>query len=386
MSRVNGVENKARTGCFLSALRDKFLDSSEFNMSDINILNYLGFATQSDFEKKYPLNSVMNHLRSFLCPNSSLTASFRIVYEYDPDWLQRQKRRILDDSDPRNSQATLGELRAYADLLGLNCEVIANGTQKGTDFSLKDRAGHTVNVEVFTMQARPKSTIDLGTTKDVWIEKDRTGKCSKYLMTTRISESIPYGIPDSNKPGDSTQANMISKICSIKADGHQAKTDIPTLLHIDFRSMEMNYTQLPHCSPFLSGNGVLTAGGNWLAFYGEEGIPIPGQQSVLDDDFVLMQHPGRFSIGNKDCFCGAFLSYDQPPHCECGHRIVFFENPERPFLPESFKRLISTSALINWELSCWQYDGFNLKAYIGIQNSRLKMVFKQFKSKCIFEL
>ena len=356
------------------------LNSSEFNMIDINILSYLGFKTQCEFEKKYPPNSGMKHLRDFLCPDSSLTQSFRIIYEYAPDWLQKQKRRILDDSDPRNSQAALGELRTYADLLDLDCEVIANGTQKGADFSLKDGAGHTVNVEVFTMQARPNSTIDLGTTKDVWNGKDRTGKCFKYSVTVKISESIPYGIPDPNEPGDSTQANMISKICSIKADGHQAKTDIPTLLYIDFRSMEMNYTQLSHCSPFLSGNSVLTAGGIWLAFYGEKDIPIPGLQSVLKDDFVLMQHLGRFSPGNKDHFCGAFLSFDQEPHGKFGHRIVFFENPERPFLPDSFKRSLSMSALINWELSCWQYDGFNQKAYIEIQNSRLKMAFKQFKS------
>lgn len=356
------------------------------SMREIDILNYLGFETQEEFDKKYPPESPMSHLRSFLPKSSLLTASFRKVYLHDQVWLQRQKKRILDESDPRNSQATLGELRAYADLLDFNCKVIPHGTRKGTDFSLKDRVGKCVNVEVFTMQARPNSTIEWGTTHEVWIEKDQTGKCSKCSMTTKISESIPYGIPDPNKVGDSTEANMISKICSIKSGGEQAKTDTPTLLYIDFQSMDMSYTQLSHCCPFLSWNGVLTAGCNWLAFYGEKDVPIPGKQSVLDDDFVTMQHPGRFSVGNKDNFCGALLSYGQNPHCRRGNRMVFFENPERQILPDSFKVSISMSSLLNWELSCWQYGDFDQKAYISAQNSRLKMVFQQFRGKSKLEL
>ena len=209
--------------------------------------------------------------------------SFQSVYDAgEIKWLETAKRRIDEKAMPTSMEcndlssysSVLGEMRAFADLLKMpEFEVSSFGTgAKGPDFLLtKKYDGSRVYVEVFTSPPRPDNEIVI---KEGRKECFYDEKGVKYSIETTISVQEPFGFPKLGKPGESTTANAVSKICAIKHSEYQLDDNAESILYFDTQSLAMSFTMLEQSSSVLEFNGAFTSGAIWLAYYGEKGFPI----------------------------------------------------------------------------------------------------------------
>lgn len=243
-------------------------------------------------------------------------------------WLKSIKARIAQLSDYEESVAALAELRCYGALLeaGFQVTPIPVGDSPTPDFAIEIN-GESGVVEVaakleHSEQTRRAEGIARGDTPEgVERSKHQVGQFSVEFV---VSESHPFGAPDPNKKGDTTQANAISRICSIKNKETQLAEGKPSLLWIDFRDMgawpeAMGVEQL---APLISGHGgTLTSGAFWYAFYGWKGSPIFEETHGKRQTITPMGHFGRFHPnGPKPSrYSGAVLCLSEA--------AVLFQNP-----------------------------------------------------------
>jgi hypothetical protein len=136
-------------------------------------------------------------------------------------------------------------------------------------------------------------------------------------------EQRPGGAPDPDKPNDSVQANVISRVCGAKGEEKQFPADRPSLLWIDFRSFGAwpEALKLEQCTPLISGHKGLTSGALWYAFYGWKDAPIFEEDFPLRERVVRMGHDGRFRLQGekKSKLSGSILALSEG--------LVLFENP-----------------------------------------------------------
>jgi hypothetical protein len=332
----------------------------------MTILDYFG--GKEFIDKNYPTAgcNAPHHMSMFLSEKNECgqftEQCFNNVYRHDPAWVDAQKKRFLS-KEVSTSLGALGELRAYADLLSLCLKIKANGTRKGTDFSVFNHKDEELKVEVITLNYSPNSKIDHGTTVN-------------GSITRNVSEYAPFGFPEFGKEGDSIAANAVSRLRGKKAGSYQASRDIPTVLYVDFQTFPMNSSSIEDCDSIVSWQGAISSGNYWLAFYGEKGLPIMDNLRLCDHPSYYMkpmQHEGRFYRNNDDNYCAAILSFTS-----WRDGLILFENPRNMILPDWAKTHMTTWSRMNFELSCWQYDDFPLAQYIEMKNKRILSAYKLF--------
>ncbi|MGQ4274111.1 hypothetical protein [Terrihabitans sp. B22-R8] len=258
--------------------------------------------------------------------NSAIEAIGR--HKHGSQWLTRNKPRIAQTGNPSDCAAVLAEIRCYGALLeaGLAVLPVPTTSTATPDFSF-EIDGQTGFVEVATKQEdsdqiQLAEQVAAGNLPE-GVERSTIETAGARLEFTAM-ELHPFGAPNPDKPGDSTQANAISRICSIKAGERQVAEGQLALLWLDFRDLGKwpGILKVENTSPLISGRaGTLTSGPVWYAFYGWKGAPI------LEED-----RPGIQSIGTMQHF-GRFHPHRTPPSKYAAAVIclddatVLFENP-----------------------------------------------------------
>ena len=142
---------------------------------------------------------------------------------------------------------------------------------------------------------------------------------SDLVISHTTSVWHPGGAPDPTKPHDSIQANVISKLCAVKAGERQRRNGVPAVLWLDLNSFDrMSKTQLLQTQPLVSGHVGLTSGAIWHAFYGWKGAPIFEEGNRRD---ITMAHDTRFrrTGGAKSHLAAAVVCFERG--------LVLLENP-----------------------------------------------------------
>lgn len=263
----------------------------------------------------------------------------RISDEGDDAWLRSLAPRLCRVDDPEEASAALAELRTYGAFLeaGFKVKPIPVKDESTPDFEV-DAGDGPVIVEVLAKHQDDSETElweDIGSGKAPEGVERHSTKINGGEIRTVISEQRPGGAPDPNKPNDSVQANVISRICAAKGKEKQFPTDKPSLLWIDLRSFGAwpEVVELEQCAPLMSGHHGLTSGALWYAFYGWRNAPIFEEDFPLHERVVKMGHDGRFRLhGNKKSkLSGAILALPEG--------LVLFENAWAPHpLPERSRR------------------------------------------------
>ena len=244
-----------------------------------------------------------------------------------PGWLDSLSRRLADTSNREDAAAALAELRAYGSLLeaGFSVKPEPTTTQPTPEFTV-DAGDGEVAVEVFAKHQdddQKQQLVDAGAGKysgktDVAVVKTERGKVT---MATTVLH--PGGAPDPKKPHDSTQANLISRICAVKAEEKQLPSGRPSLVWIDFQGFGIwpESLRLDQAGPLISGRDGLVSGAFWYAFYGWKGAPIFEEDFPLHERIVPMGHDGRFRLDGKkkSKLSGAVLVIHEG--------LILFENP-----------------------------------------------------------
>lgn len=221
------------------------------------------------------------------------------------EWLHSLRPRLIRLDDPEEAAAALAELRVYGGLLRAGFEVspVPRRGDSTPDF-VADAGDGPVVVEVFAKhqdEDQKELLEDLERGKGRSDIERSTTKLQHATMTTATTVLQPGGAPDADKPNDSTQANLISRLCAAKGNEAQFPTEGPSLLWIDLRNFGPwpEALALEQATPLISGRDGLTSGALWYAFYGWRGAPIFEEDFFPEDRVVPMGHNGRFRLQGK---------------------------------------------------------------------------------------
>lgn len=347
------------------------------------------FGGRSFIDRTYPANHPMREFLVTSNPSTTTVAAFDYVYAAgDQHWLEGAKRDIdaipnpssalMDDVAAYNS--VLGELRAYADLLRIpGYSVSSKGRgRKGPDFTLTNmNDGHAIKVEVFSYPPRPDYVMKIGAPTKQYFTDPQLGLCS---MITQVSVQDPFGFPDLNKPGDSTTANVISRICARKGGEAQLEPGEDSMLFVDLQTVPISTSMMEQVAPVLHGNGdEVTSGAIWYAFYGKKGYPIfegANPYNWRNVNCVRMQHNGHFCNDKPSKANAVLVSVGPGNQNTLLKRLACLENPQKP-LPAQMRTAIEESDLFNLQNSRM---GTNLAAKLSADRNAISCVLDQFRS------
>ncbi|PRX34224.1 hypothetical protein B0G75_102253 [Paraburkholderia sp. BL18I3N2] len=221
-------------------------------------------------------------------------------------WLRDLAPRLNDFEDDRNASSSLAEIRAYGGLLeaGFQVKPVPRKNTATPDFTV-DAGDGPVTVEVFSKHQdedqddlmaaanTPDGEHPHGIERSTRTEGDRA-------VRTAMTELTPAGRPDTTKPGDSVQANVISRVCSVKSDETQVNAERPCVLVADFTHFGAppvaQFLSAHQTSPLIRGHQGLCSGGMWYGVYGWKGAPVFEELLVTPK---RMGHDGRFRLAGK---------------------------------------------------------------------------------------
>ena len=258
-----------------------------------------------------------------------------IRQSHHDNWLKAKVPSLLDLNTPSNASAAIAEIRILGGLLetGLNVTPVAIRKEIATpDFQI-DLDGLIVEVEVAAKhQDQKQDQLQEEIDKAIKTKDPRYPKGVEHHVYTRhgvkvettISEHQPGGSPDPDKPNDSVQTNLISRVCAIKEKEEQICGERPSILVIDFTSFGgrqtagLLFAASEQAAPIISGHHGLTSGALWYAMYGWENAPVFEEGSARQ---VRMLHEGRFRLtgDRKSKLSAALLVLPRS--------VVLFENP-----------------------------------------------------------
>jgi hypothetical protein len=206
----------------------------------------------------------------------------QLVKDVNEQWLKEKVKIILEDEDSSTVSASLGEIRAYGELIWVWGDDIKAG-RSGSDFSLETN-GKKVKIEVNTPQHRTKRhTLDhesFGT--------DR--------IKGKVYEIFPFGWPE--REIDNVQGEASSKLAAIKQKEHQFEKDSINILWIDLKDptlwvLDFGIEQFLPLSAFRE---EITSGAFWNAFYAKKDTYIFDQLSMhgLASRIYKIEYNGRF--------------------------------------------------------------------------------------------
>lgn len=289
-------------------------------------------------------------------------------------WLKRNKSRIVQTGNPSDCAAMLAEIRCYGALLetGLTVRPVPTAKAATPDFSF-EIDGQTGVVEVASKQ-EDADQITRAEQLAAGSTPEGAERATVEMTGARIEftamELHPFGAPNRDKPGDSTQANAISRICSIKASETQVAEGQLAVLWLDFRDLGKwpGILTLENTSPLISGRaGTLTSGPVWYAFYGWKDAPIleedrPGIQSV-----ETMQHFGRFHPDRAapSKYAAVVICLDEA--------TVLFENPSaETSLPKNLRHALLRLPRFNIGHTVADWKPGDLKDAIRLSQSMIE--------------
>ncbi len=247
-------------------------------------------------------------------------------------WLTTKIPKLLDEKEVNNASAAMAEIRTFGGLIAAGFEVdpVLETDDTTPDFKVST-GNQTVVVEVAAKhQDREQDKLQAGiydatrglapVPQGVEYSQHRVGE---RLIRMTVSVHQPAGRPDPLKPGDSVQANLISRVCAIKGEEHQFPADMAGLLVVDFNDFGGPLTPLTlgdQSAPAMRWTDGFTSGALWYAFYGWKGAPV-----FEGDERVKMGHDGRFRMrGERQSRLSAVLLV-MPKH------VVCFEHPWAAF-------------------------------------------------------
>lgn len=243
-------------------------------------------------------------------------------------WLKSAKKRIAQISDFEECASALAETLCYGAMLeaGFGMYPIPTERTPTPDFHY-DLGGFTGVVEVATKlehaeQVDRAKKIAAGETPDGVARSTFTTPTRKIESTTAVMH--PFGAPDPDKEGDTTQTNAISRICAVKGKETQIVEGQPGILWIDFRDLGdwPGVLTVDDTSPLISGHGgSLTSGPFWYGFYGWKGAPVLEGHAPDRKSVTPMGHYGRFHPDSpkKSLYFAAVICLEKA--------TVLFENP-----------------------------------------------------------
>ncbi len=224
-------------------------------------------------------------------------------------WLRDLVPRLTDVLDASGSSSALAEVRAYGGLLecGFSVSPIPRTDDSTPDFNV-DAGDGEMTVEVFAkhQDKDEDDTVALmgesyGPFPDTihrshrMVQDANKQEARELIITT--AAICPGGVPDSSKPGDSVQANLISRICGVKKNECQIPGDKPAVLIIDFCHFGgpdmSSFTKVDQAFPIVSGHRGITSGALWYAVYGWKNTPVFQEGHK---EFKRMGHDGRFRL------------------------------------------------------------------------------------------
>ena len=244
--------------------------------------------------------------------------------------------RAVGPTNLPDAAAALAELRACSAMLEAGMEPVplkARSSRGATPDFTANAGDGAVTVEVHAKHedgAQTRLRQDVADGKDVpGVERSRREVDGGAIESTTMVLH-PGGAPAKGKPGDSVQANVISKLCAVKQGEAQRRPGIPSVLWLDLNNFgRLTRSLISHASPLLSGPDGLTSGAIWYAFYGWKGAPI------LEGHWrrVTMQHAGRFRSAGAAAshFAAVVVCFDRG--------LVLLENAHAKLpLPPMFRR------------------------------------------------
>ena len=243
-------------------------------------------------------------------------------------WLASVKKRLIHLGNLEDTASALAELRTYGAFLsaGVGITPIPRSNDKTPDFAL-DFGNEPVILEVYSKHQDDKEA-RLNAALHSKDEHSGIERKTTHVTGARLDFSTtvlhPGGAPDPNKAGDSTQANLVSRLCRAKGDETQLPNDQPSLLWLDLANFGPwpEAITLDQADPLLTGNYGFTSGAFWHAFYGCKGAPLleplwPTRTQMK----VAMGHDGRFRLtGVKKSKLAAVI-------IRVSEECAIFENP-----------------------------------------------------------
>jgi hypothetical protein len=261
-------------------------------------------------------------------------------------WLNGLVPRLTNLQDEEGAASALSELRAFGAFLEAGFRVSPiprKADEKTPDFEVRD-GDDIVIVEVFskhqdTQQKKFLENVAKGSDLPGVERHKAVGE--KVTITTTVVETAPAGVPDPKKANDSVQANLISRVCSIKGAEGQIDETRPALLWVDFANFGIWPAGLGvgQLEPLQSGHNGITSGGLWYACYGWKGAPIFEEDFPFSERVFAMGHDGRFRLGGekKSRFSGVIFSLPG----DVTATTCLFENPWPTCrLPDRTRRML----------------------------------------------
>lgn len=258
----------------------------------------------------------------------------QLILENNKAWLQEKIKTILQDQEYANVSATLGEIRAYGELLWASQFEVSTG-KSGSDFSL-NICGKDVKIEVNTPQHKIKRNI---------IDHEEL-KSDRVTMT--VKEIFPFGWPEREK--DNVQCEAVSKIAAIKKEEHQLDNDSINILWLDIKDPVL--WQIPfgneQFAPLVSFQENITSGAFWSAFYARKGTPVYDQLNVegLHSQSYIMEYDGRFQQQSLIDFVIADT---------CNEQIIFQNFKRNSKIPLELFKLLHKLFAFNLQLSWFDW-------------------------------
>lgn len=247
-------------------------------------------------------------------------------------WLTSTLKRVAQTSDFEEAVASIAEICCYGAMLEAGFDIRPIPTVKNAptpDFEF-DLDGSLGIVEVTAKlehdeQVKLARKIADGESLDEVERSDFEIQGGRVDFT--VSVSHPFGAPNAEKIGDTTQTNAISRICQIKAKETQFADGKPSLLWIDFRDLGRwpGVFKEEQSSPLISGHrGALCSGAIWYAFYGWKGAPVFDDHAGGGYKITPMAHEGRFSVqaAKTSRYSAAILCLEEA--------TILLENPRAP--------------------------------------------------------
>ena len=206
-----------------------------------------------------------------------------IIERENHHWLKSKATGIANNQDLQEVSATLGEIRAYAELIKVwSGRVKALST--GADF-LVTHNKRDVLIEVYTPQCPAKR---------YRLEIDNAETNPNIFRTHSI---FPFGWPE-RRGIDNIQGEGVSRLAQAKQEEHQFDKEKINILWLDYQdpilwpSRFCKYDFLP----ISNGIECLTSGIVWNALYAKNGDIIYDNLSIegLPSDKYVMEFDGKF--------------------------------------------------------------------------------------------
>jgi hypothetical protein len=191
-------------------------------------------STISGYERPHPIHLLLERENGNTQHRANVDNALHQVSASNRGWLDKMKPRLCS-KDITEASATLAELRAYGYLLkaGFSVTPLAPTNKKPTPEFVVSDGNDSFVVEVHAKQQNTDTEQELKTHREAVAKAPR----NPGEITTHVHVVHPWGRPSAQRRGDSTTKKAISRICAIKGKEHQLRSDIPSVIWMDFQDL-----------------------------------------------------------------------------------------------------------------------------------------------------